>query len=116
MRTSTTVQPGHRGAKKFLAQYGDRLVCIRYRSDEQRRKRFKTVELIVAEWPWTPLLPRRTETSVVLVKGGFAEEGLRQHVKEAGGIWNPDKQAWALRYERALALGLRERIIEEASC
>ncbi len=27
MRTSTTVQPGQRGAKKFVAHYGDRLVC-----------------------------------------------------------------------------------------
>ena len=52
MHTSTTVQPGQRGAKKFLAQYGDRLVCVRYRSDAQQRKRFKTIELIVEEWPW----------------------------------------------------------------
>ena len=116
MRTSTTVQPGHRGAKKFLAQYGDRLVCVRYRSGEQRRTRCKTVELIVEEWPWTPPPPRRTEESVVLVKVGFSERVLRQQVKEAGGIWNPDKQAWELRYDRALALGLRKRIREDASC
>ncbi len=116
MHTSTTVQPGHRGAKKFLAQYGDRLVCVRYRSDEQRRTRFKTVELIVEEWPWPPPPPRRTADSVVLAKVGFAERVLRQHVKGAGGVWHPDQQAWALRYERAITLGLRERIIEEASC
>ncbi len=115
MRTRTTVQPGHRGAKKFVAQYGDRLVCVRYRSDEQRRTRCKTVELIVEEWPWTPPPPRRTAESVVLVKVVFSERVLRQQVKGAGGVWNPDKQAWALRYERAMALGLRERIIEEAS-
>jgi hypothetical protein len=116
MRTSTTVQPGHRGAKKFLAQYGDRLVCVRYRSDEQRRTRFKTVELIVEEWPWTPPPPRRAPASVVLVKVAFSERELRQQVKDVGGVWNPDQQAWALRYDRALALGLRERILEEASC
>jgi hypothetical protein len=117
MRTSTTVQPGHRGTKKFLAQHGDRLVCVRYRSDEQRRKRLKTIELIVEEWPWTPPPPRRTDDSVVWVKVVFAERGLRQQVKEAGGVWNPDKQAWALRYDRAIALGLREWILpEEASC
>ena len=116
MRTSTTVQPEHRGAKKFLAQYGDRLVCVRYRSDEQRRKRLKTIELIVEEWPWTPPPPRRTEDSVVSVKVVFSERVLRQQVKEAGGIWNPDQQAWELRYDRAIALGLRERILEEASC
>jgi len=115
MHTSTTVQPGHRGTKKFLAQYGDRLVCVRYRSDEQRQKRFKTVELIVEEWPWASPSPRRTKTSIVLVKIAFAERGLRQNVKEAGGVWNQDKQAWELRYDRALALGLKERIMEDTS-
>lgn len=47
MRIRSTVQPGQPGAKKLLPQYGDRLVCVRYRYDEQRKKRFKTVELIV---------------------------------------------------------------------
>ena len=111
MHTSTTVQPGQRGAKKLVAQYGDRLVCVRYRCDEQHKKRFKTVELIVEEWPWTPPPPRRTEESLVLVKVVFSERGLRQQVKEVGGVWNIDKQAWELRYDRALALGLGKRII-----
>jgi len=113
MRTSTTVRPGHRGAKKFLAQYGDRLVCVRYRSDEQKRKRLKTVELIVEEWPWKPR-PRRRTDERVLVKVVFSERALRQQIKEAGGLWNPSKQAWELRYERVIALGLKERIIEDA--
>ena len=116
MHTSTTVQPGHRGAKKFLAQYGDRLVCVRYRSDERRGKRFKTVELIVEEWPWTLPSPRRTASGIVFVKVAFAEKILRQRVKEAGGVWNQDKQAWELRYDRALNMGLKERIVEDASC
>ena len=54
--------------------------------------------------------------SVVLVKVVFSERGLRQQVKEAGGVWNPNRRAWELRYERAIALGLKERIIEDASC
>ncbi len=29
MHTSTTIQPGQRGAKRFVAQYGDRLVGVR---------------------------------------------------------------------------------------
>ncbi len=37
------------GTKKLLAQYGKRLVCVRYRYDEERRERYKTVELIVDE-------------------------------------------------------------------
>jgi hypothetical protein len=49
MQIRSTVQPGQRGAKKLLTQYGNRLVCVRYRYDEQRQKRFKTVELIIEE-------------------------------------------------------------------
>jgi hypothetical protein len=51
-----------------------------------------------------------------LLKVVFSERGLRQQVKEAGGIWNSNKQAWPLRHNRAIALGLKERIIEDAGC
>ena len=49
MRTRLHLKPGQKGTKQLLAQYGDTLVCVRYRYDEQRKKRFKTVELIVAQ-------------------------------------------------------------------
>ena len=54
MRTRLTLHPGQDGAKRMQAQYGDRLVCVRYRYDERRQKRFKTVELIVEESDWAP--------------------------------------------------------------
>src|SRR5713101_5404229 len=112
MHTSTTIRPGQRGAKRFVAQYGDRLVCVRYRQDERRRQRFKTVELSVAEGPWTPPPPRRRRESLVFVKGAFPERELRRQSKD-GGVWNPDKPAWAIRYERAVALGLTPRSMDE---
>jgi len=43
------LKPGQKGTKQLLAQYGDRLICVRYRYDVQRKKRLKTVELLVAE-------------------------------------------------------------------
>ena len=116
MRTTTTVQPGQRGAKQFVEQYGDRLVCIRYRQDEQRRKRCKTVELIVEEWAWTPPLPRRKKGSIVSIKVAFQEKALRQRIKEEGGVWNPDTHLWEMRYERAIALGLESRILNDTGC
>jgi hypothetical protein len=116
MRTSTTVQPGQRGAKKFVAQYGDRLVCVRYRSDEQRQKRFKTIELIVEEWPWRSPSLRRTKGSIVLVRVAVQEIEIRRQVKGAGGVWNPDKQAWEVRYDVVVALGVTDRIMEDARC
>jgi len=48
--------------KQLLAQYGGRLICVRYRDDAQRKKRFKTVELVVAERDWTPPRPRSPTT------------------------------------------------------
>jgi len=45
MRTRLTLRPGQDGAKQMQAQYGDRLVCVRYRYDDRRQKRFKTVEV-----------------------------------------------------------------------
>jgi hypothetical protein len=33
MRTQVTLQPDQKGTKKLLAQYGEQLVCVRYRYD-----------------------------------------------------------------------------------
>jgi len=116
MHTSTTIQPGQRGAKKFMAQYGDRLVCVRYRQDEQRQKRFKTIELIVEEWSWTPPPPQNRKERLVFVKVAFPERELRQQIKDRGGVWHPDRQAWEIRFDRAVELGLTSRIMDEAGC
>ena len=51
MRIFLHLEPGQKGTRQLLSQYGDRLVCVRYRYDAQQKKRFKTVELIVAELP-----------------------------------------------------------------
>jgi hypothetical protein len=116
MRTSTTVQPGHRGAKKFVAHYGDRLVCVRYRYDEQRQKRFKTRELLVEEWAWMPPLPQQAQESLVRVRVALPEREIRRQANGAGGIRQPAQQAWEVRYDRAIALGLAKRIMEDSSC
>ncbi len=55
MRTLLHRRPGEKGTKPLLAQYGDGLVCVRSRDDAQRKKRFKTVELMVSEREWDPL-------------------------------------------------------------
>jgi hypothetical protein len=115
MRTLLHLKPGKKGTKQLLAQYGDRLVCVRYRYDAQRKKRFKTVELIVAEREWEPPPPRFAADALVGVRVGFAEVELREQVKQAGGKWNRRRKVWELRYERVVALKLEARIVEEAS-
>ena len=54
MKTRLNLKPGQKGAGKLSAQYGDRLLCVRYRYDEERKKRLKTVELITEETDWEP--------------------------------------------------------------
>ncbi len=44
MKTRTKLKPGQNGTKKYAAQYGDALVCVRYRYDEQKRKQYQAVE------------------------------------------------------------------------
>jgi hypothetical protein len=113
MRTRLHLKPGQKGTQELLAQYGDRLVCVRYRYDTQRKKRFKTVGLIVAERDWEPPAPRFTAGTIVGVRIGFAEVDMRERVKQAGGKWNRSRKVWELRYDQVVALTLEARIVEE---
>ncbi|WP_041267036.1 hypothetical protein [Geotalea daltonii] len=51
MKTQTHLKPGQKGTKQLVEQYGDALLCVRYRYDEKRGVRLKTVENIVEEKP-----------------------------------------------------------------
>jgi hypothetical protein len=113
MRTRLTLRPQQRGAKQQLAQYGSRLVCVRYRYDEQQKKRFKTVELIIEESPWDPDGNQRQADSVVPLRIAVTELAVRRQVKNAGGQWNPHRGVWEVRYDRVKALGLTDRIVED---
>ncbi len=53
-----------------------------------------------------PSPSRKRKESLVFVKIVFPERELRQQIKNAGGVWNPAKQAWEIRYDYALTLGL----------
>lgn len=111
MQTRLTLQPHQRGAKHLLAQYGDRLLCVRYRYDPEQQKRLKTVELIVEEREWTPKKDRRPYGRVVDIRVAAAELEIRRQVKSAGGKWQPQRGVWELLYEHVLALQLEGRIV-----
>ena len=107
------LKPGRKGTKQLLAQYGDRLICVRYRYDAERKKRFKTVELLVDERDWQPRRPRLTADQIVGLRVAFTDVAVRDRVKQAGGRWNPERKVWQLRYDHAVALGLKNRIVDE---
>ena len=110
MRARLKLKPGQRGTKKLVSQYGARLICVRYRYDEKQQKRFKTVEIIVEEIPWTPKQKKIDKTAIVDLRIGYGEMELRRKVRSAGGKWNRAKQLWEIAYEQALSLGLENRI------
>jgi hypothetical protein len=112
METRLTLRPGMPGTKKLLARYGDRLVSVRYVYDAERRRRLKTVELVVEEVDWTPRArkPRNTANDLVGVRIAYHEATLRQAVKLAGAIWRPRQQLWEMPRQAAKILGLEDRI------
>ena len=107
------LKPGQKGAKTLVELYGSRLVCVRYRYDEARQKRFKTAEIIIEEVPWVPV-PKQAKSPIqVDVQIAWGETQLARQVKAAGGKWNRAKRLWEMPYDQAIALGLEARIRTE---
>ncbi len=113
MKTLLVLRPGNRGTRKLLAEYGKRMVCVRYRYDERLKRRYKTVELIVNEIAWAPGAPRPGTKVNVHIR--YDEAALRRKIKDAGGKWNGRTQVWRIRYNKVVELGLRERIVGRKS-
>jgi hypothetical protein len=76
-RVRLHLKPGQKGTKQLLAVYGDRLICVRYRYDAQRKKRLKTVEILVAERDWEPSPPRFAHDQIVGLRVAFADVAVR---------------------------------------
>lgn len=111
MEIRTTIPAGQNGTKQLVKEYGDQLICVRYRYDKQKQKRYKTIELIVDEQDWVPGI-KFSPDKLVKLRIGYGETELRETIKQAGGFWNPEQKAWALSYHKALRLGLERRIID----
>lgn len=113
LRVRPHLKPGQKGTKQLLAQYGDRPICLRYRYDADRKRRLKTVELVVSERDWQPLRRPFAQDQIVDGRVPFADVAARGRVKKAGGTWNPEPRVWQLRYDRVVALGLHACIADE---
>ena len=107
-----------------MQRYGDRLVTVRYRYDPSRRKRFKTVELIVEEEDWAPVShpepdtkpgppqapPRYTPRVPVRIR--YDEKDLQRAIKAIGGNWDSGKKLWYAPEEYIRRIGLVGRIVK----
>ena len=82
MNIRRNLKPGQKGTKKLVDIYGDSLVCVRYRYDEKRKKRLKTVELIVDESDWEPQKKKSvTDSRIVGIRIGIGETDLQDKVR-----------------------------------
>jgi hypothetical protein len=88
---------------------------VRYRYDPERKRRFKTVEIIVDERPWEPPAPRLPDDSIVGVRVDYDELEIRERVKAAGGIWIRPRRVWELTYRDAVRPGLGDRIVADVA-
>ncbi len=112
MEIKTTLAPGQNGTKQLLKEYGDQLVCVRYRYDKSSGKRYKTVELIIDEQEWKPGFNIPPDRRVHL-RIGYGELELREKAKAAGGYWDAEEKAWNVSYHWALRMGLEMRMVGE---
>jgi len=94
------------------------LLNVRYREDERPNILATTTEIVVIERPKSAkgvqqrgFLARR-DRLVAGVQINYPETDLRLKVKSHGCIWDKTRKLWLLRYAQAVALGLKERVVE----
>ena len=106
-----TMRPGERGTGRFVRDWGDRLVCVRYRFDAKGRIRYTTVEIVTSELrPWSP--PRRpTPGALVYLRIDPNDWKAIQRLRDARAWWDRERLLWRTRYDVAERLRLRSRIV-----
>jgi len=112
MKTHTHLKPGQKGTKRLVEKFGDSLLCVRYRYDERRGIRLKTVEIVVEERSWKPSLRCRDDDIVPLIVA-YTEKALRDRLKAVGGRWDPQEKVWLVPYGSIRGTDLEERILKD---
>jgi hypothetical protein len=113
MKTRTHLKPGQKGTKGLVERFGDSLLCVRYRYDEIRKVRLKTVEIVVEEKAWEPS-SRFKDEDIVAVIVSFTENDLRDILKAAGGRWDPIEKLWRVTYGSIRGnIELEKRILKD---
>lgn len=114
LRTRRTLLPGQPGTKKLVQEYGDALLCVRYRYDATKKERVKTVEVIIERDPWEPDPTKIPAHKRLSVRVELGEKSLGKRVRAAGGRWNRQKKVWEVPYKTVVELDLLDRVVEES--
>ncbi len=110
MKTRCHLKPGQKGTRRLLEQYGKSLVCVRYRYDESRGVRLKTIEIVVEEKPWRQ--SRFKDGDIVPVLVGYDETELRERLRKMRARWSPEEKLWFVPYRLIRGTELEKRIPE----
>lgn len=98
------------GTKRLVEQYGKALLCVRYRFDEVRGVRLKTVEIIADERPLRK--PRFRDDDMVPVRVGYGEKVLREQMRAMRACRDGARKVWYVRYGLIRNTPLEERLTE----
>ena len=112
MKTQTHLKPGQKGTKRLVEEYGQSLVCVRYRYDVVRHVRLKTIEIIVEEKAW-PLAPEHGDGDIIALRVAYAEKALRAQLKAIGARWDPVEKVWRVPFSSVQGTELEARIQKE---
>lgn len=120
MIVRTVRMPGQKGTRRLVKEYGNKLVCVRYRYDYEQGMRYKTAEIIVAEATWQPPtqeppLGQNAEiktTPYVGLKIHYGEKSLRSDLKAIGAYWSPGDRLWYAPEEYVRRIGLMDRVVK----
>lgn len=104
------LNPDQKGALRLAERFGDRLVCVRYRTDPESGRRFTTAEIVIEERGPIAPAPRHS-----LVRVGWKETELRRAIKELGGVWLQDKKLWQVPRDAVELLRIRNRVVLEGA-
>ncbi len=107
-----TIPAGRKGSKRLFSEYGEQLICVRFRIDSARGKRYKTVELIIEERNWEKRGQSHLAGETVNIRVAYHEREMREAVKAAGGIWDRDRRMWRIRWKEVERLGLAGRVVD----
>lgn len=115
MKSRLHLKPGQKGTKALVEKYGDALVCVRYRYDEESRTRIKTVELIVEKKELPIVTKRIKDETPVPVKIVYGETELGKMARKLGGKWDADVKLWFVEYGKIKGTELEKHIVLDAS-
>jgi len=102
-----------KGTKKLVQEYGDKLICVRYRYDYERKRKLKTIELIIDEGALVSNSSKIPMNKIMQLKVKYGEINMGKLIRAAGGRWNRKEKVWELPYSEVLALGLENRIVQK---